>query len=263
MLEIGCGSGVLVTLLQQAGFDAIGLELSPWVVELARQTFESLLQSGSLERQDFAPGSFDAILLFDLLEHLPDPLGTLKQYQCVIVSLPAGLLLIETPLFDDPRPYHALRSAGSSLLAYMRPIEHIHLFTTSALQLLLARAGCAWINLDLAPLVVAGPQPIAENAEATITEKLLTSVSARLVQALLDERHELGLAYRRQQEDRLLAFEQLKRALTASPHLALQSDFITTGQGWHGWKHTREKLFAGLPTTPNFSFTLQRANLQG
>src|SRR5262249_36889670 len=39
VLDVGCAHGGLVALLRSLGYDAVGLELSPWVVDFARQTF--------------------------------------------------------------------------------------------------------------------------------------------------------------------------------------------------------------------------------
>ncbi len=231
VLEIGCGSGALVALMQQAGFEAVGLELSPWAVELARQTFDIPVYVGPLEKQDFRPGSFDAIVLLNVIEHLPDPVGTLNR--CLQLLANTGLLLIETPLFDDGRTFEALRSRGALLLNHLRPIEHLHLFTPSALQLLLTKIGCCWIDFDSQPLVVAGQKLLTQIPEAAIIASLLASPKGRLIQALLDQRHEIHLAHRRRQEDRLIAFEQLQRVLSASSGESLQTDFITTGQGWY------------------------------
>ncbi len=91
-LELGCSHGGFVALLQQVGYDATGLEMSPWVVEFARNTFSIPMRLGPLEEQDIPPGSLDIINLFDVMEHLPDPKTTIKQ--CFSLLKPNGILVI-------------------------------------------------------------------------------------------------------------------------------------------------------------------------
>ena len=40
VLEVGCGHGGFVAMMRQAGYDAMGLELSPSIVKFARDTFD-------------------------------------------------------------------------------------------------------------------------------------------------------------------------------------------------------------------------------
>src|SRR5262245_42932968 len=79
VLELGSAHGGFVGMLRLAGFDAIGLEISPWVVEFARATFEVPMLLGPLEAQDLDAASFDVIALMDVLEHLPDPTRTMQR----------------------------------------------------------------------------------------------------------------------------------------------------------------------------------------
>ena len=73
VLELGCSHGSFVALLRQAGYDAAGVEMSPWVVEFGQKTFGVPISVGPVETLDIAPGSLDVIALMDVLEHLPDP----------------------------------------------------------------------------------------------------------------------------------------------------------------------------------------------
>jgi SAM-dependent methyltransferase len=127
-LEIGCGHGAFVRLMRDLGFDAVGTELSGWVVEFAKRTFDVPVLRGRLETLDLAPG-FKCIAAFDVLEHLNDPLETARR--CGDLLAPDGVLLLQTPCY---------RGEGPGWTMFQED-EHIHLFTEASIRLLLARAG--------------------------------------------------------------------------------------------------------------------------
>jgi SAM-dependent methyltransferase len=127
-LEIGCGHGAFVRLMQDLGFDAVGTELSGWVVEFAKRTFEVPVLRGRLETLDLDPG-FKCIAAFDVLEHLNDPLETARR--CGDLLAPDGVLLLQTPCYRGEGPDWSM----------FQEDEHIHLFTEASIRLLLARAG--------------------------------------------------------------------------------------------------------------------------
>src|SRR4051812_17165507 len=65
-LELGSAHGGFVALMRWAGFDAVGLELSPSIVAYARQTFDIPTLLGPVERQQIEPHSLDVIALMDV-----------------------------------------------------------------------------------------------------------------------------------------------------------------------------------------------------
>ena len=88
-IELGCAHGGFVALMQWAGFTARGLELSPWIVKFAEQTFGIPMLLGPIEDQPIEPASLDVIALMDVLEHLPDPVGTMAH--CLRLLKPDGI----------------------------------------------------------------------------------------------------------------------------------------------------------------------------
>jgi SAM-dependent methyltransferase len=127
-LEIGCGHGGFVRLLQELGFEAMGTELSPWVVDFAKRAFGVSVFLGRLEELTLQPG-FKCIAAFDVLEHLKDPLDTVRR--CADLLAPDGVLLLQTPCYRGEGPEWSM----------FQEDEHIHLFTEESVRLLLARAG--------------------------------------------------------------------------------------------------------------------------
>jgi SAM-dependent methyltransferase len=74
VVDLGCGSGTFTCLLQQAGYDPVGLDISGKLIEVGRRKHPGLaLLQGDIERLPFADGSFDGVLLSGVVHHFPDP----------------------------------------------------------------------------------------------------------------------------------------------------------------------------------------------
>lgn len=133
-LDVGCSNGALVKRACEMGFDAIGLEVDEQVAAYARETFGIEVRVGVLEEQDFADGSFDVITLYDVIEHVFDPLSYVQA--CHRLLSPQGLLFIETLTTDSLYFKHnPVEWEG------MMPIEHVHYFSQKNLVRFLSRHG--------------------------------------------------------------------------------------------------------------------------
>src|SRR5262249_50260655 len=102
-LELGSGHGGFVAMTQWAGFDATGLELSPWLVKFSRDTFGVPVLEWPLEDQQIPDATLDAILLMDVVEHLLEPEATLAH--CLKALQPDGILLLQTPHYPEGKTY--------------------------------------------------------------------------------------------------------------------------------------------------------------
>ena len=190
ILELGSAHGGFVALLRWAGYAASGLELSPWVAGYARQTFDVPMFVGPVEEQAIAPGSLDAIALMDVLEHLPDPAGTLRH--CLQLLRPDGLLLMQTPALPEGATYEQMQSEHSPFLEQLKGDEHLYLFSTRSVRELLQRLGAGHVALE--PAIFAHYDMFLAASRAPLTahpwdeaEMALTATpGGRLVLALLD-----------------------------------------------------------------------------
>ena len=97
-LEVGCGNGWMLRAIKQRGWTVTGTERNFESAAYAKSASEIPMFVGGLEALQAKP-TFDLIFLFQVLEHLPDPLGTLKQ--CASLLKPNGRLIISVPNFES------------------------------------------------------------------------------------------------------------------------------------------------------------------
>jgi ubiquinone/menaquinone biosynthesis C-methylase UbiE len=75
VLEVGCGTGAHLEILLRKGLTAIGIDISPFMLRVARQKLgeKVLLCLGDAENLPFKNKSFDCVALITTLEFIPDP----------------------------------------------------------------------------------------------------------------------------------------------------------------------------------------------
>jgi SAM-dependent methyltransferase len=176
-------------MLRQAGYDASGMEMSPWVVNFAKETFDIPVFVGPVETTELPNGSFDVVALMDVLEHLPDPIGTMRH--ALNLLNPDGILLIQTPRFREEMNYETLINTNATFLAQLKSDEHLYLFTEDSVSNLFKRLGADYIRFeqpifhqyDMFFVVSRQPiEPITDPKEGS-----LLTPKGRFVQGLLDQ----------------------------------------------------------------------------
>lgn len=98
ILDIGAYIGIFVEVAERAGWRASGLEPSRWAA--AHGQARGLdIRCGSLDDELFDPGSFDAVTLWDVIEHVSDPARILKQAHDLLE--PGGWIAVHTMDLDS------------------------------------------------------------------------------------------------------------------------------------------------------------------
>jgi SAM-dependent methyltransferase len=93
--DVGCERGELLHVLKEAGCVVCGTQLSQAAADFARDQFGIEVFVGELHDAPFQPGSFDVILMINVLEHLPAP----ESYVQRVAELlrPGGAFWLELP----------------------------------------------------------------------------------------------------------------------------------------------------------------------
>ena len=152
VLDVGAGQGANVAYMRTCGVDVVGIEPNPRAVEVCQRRGLPVI-CGDLDTVEIEEGSFDAVLLDQVLEHLLDPVGTLRL--AVRALRPGGLLMLATP---NAGSLYA-RSFGDDWAHWHAPY-HVYLYREVDLRRLFAAVGLVperitavspsfWLNMSL------------------------------------------------------------------------------------------------------------------
>lgn len=143
LLEIGCGSGVMLENMQERGWDVTGVEIDPMAVAHARSRGLDV-REGSLPSQSFEENSFNVVTMSHVIEHLHDPRTILVE--CLRILRPGGRLVLVTPNTEAL----SLSLFGPNWM-HLDPPRHLHLFNRKGLTRLVSETGFEQIEGHTVP----------------------------------------------------------------------------------------------------------------
>lgn len=143
LLDIGCGNGALLDLAQRLGWQVTGLDFDPAAVANARRRGLRVLLGG-VEEHGFTDGTFDLVVMNHVIEHLPDPVSTLRHCRRILAS--GGALLVATP--NSQCWGHSVFRANWLGLDVPR---HLHVFSRKGLKAITTVAGFTRISVSTIP----------------------------------------------------------------------------------------------------------------
>ena len=150
MLEVGCGTGSNIAMLQQFGtVDAI--EPDDHARAFAANRTGIAIMGGYLPDVPLEDGHYDLIVLLDVLEHIPDDEGALRALNTKLA--PGGRLMLTVPAMPslwsghDVAHHHQRRYTAATLEAVVRAAGFRPVHRTAFNTLLLpAIVGVRWLN---------------------------------------------------------------------------------------------------------------------
>lgn len=134
VLELGAGDGERLRRLRARGWQVEGQDVDPDADVFSLRHEGVAVHLGPLEGLALAPASYDAIVMSHVIEHVPDPLATLRT--CAALLKPGGKVVAVTP---NTASFGA-RRYGAAWMA-LEPPRHLHLFNAVNLAELARQAG--------------------------------------------------------------------------------------------------------------------------
>ncbi|MEA2422722.1 MAG: hypothetical protein QOF55_1821 [Thermoleophilaceae bacterium] len=138
LLDYGCWVGFLASEASARGWEAVGVEPSRWAAARARARGVRVVPDDEL-----AEGAFAAVVLGDVIEHLPDPGAALERLARLLA--PDGVLWLATPDAGS-RVARLLGRRWWSVIP-----THLHLFTRPGMVRLLERHGFEVLEIGTSP----------------------------------------------------------------------------------------------------------------
>ncbi|MAG12672.1 hypothetical protein CL630_02550 [bacterium] len=146
LLDVGCSSGEFLYHAKQRGFNTCGVELNERTASIAQGNGLNVIQ-GELKDAHYDDDFFDTIFLGDIIEHVQDPLGLLKE--CYRILKPEGVLIVSTPNLDSfwAKKTFLLHKFFKMPWSVLTPPHHLYQFSKNNLEMLLRETGfgsCEW-----------------------------------------------------------------------------------------------------------------------
>lgn len=177
LLDIGCATGFFLALARDHGWQVVGTEVSSFSAGYARDKLGLDVRLGTLRALEFAAGSFDTVTMWDVLEHVTDPMAELSEVARILRT--GGTISIITP---DAGSLVA-RVLGDRWEEYRRVREHVYFFSRRTLSQMLRQVGFDILKVESAgKIFYLGPA--LERLKYYTWDGALTSAASRLAYRL-------------------------------------------------------------------------------
>ncbi len=133
VLDIGCSLGSFLLVARELEWKTKGVELSEYAADLARKEFGLDVTLGTLEEAAFPPVTFDAVTMFDVIEHFSDPRATLTEVARCLKR--GGVLYVLTPNAGN------VKQQNHKWLGFQKNFEHLYFFSSATLHQMMVPLG--------------------------------------------------------------------------------------------------------------------------
>lgn len=138
LLDLGCGPGYFLNHLHEENVQYKGLELAKFLVEICRKRGLNVTDTMLEDEPD---QKYNVITLFDVLEHLKNPIGLYKTLNTKLEK--GGYVLAYTPNIHS-LAYHLMREEQTTLAPY----QHLGFYDPKSLEYLANKSGFSVHKID-------------------------------------------------------------------------------------------------------------------
>jgi SAM-dependent methyltransferase len=133
LFDVGTAAGAFLHVAQKRGWTVSGCEPNRWLCDWGRKNYGLDIQAGTIFDSTHPDGVFDAVTVWDVLEHTPDPMAFLRE--CRRVVRPGGLLIVNYPDIES----WISRAMGRRWVFLLS--VHLYYFTRRTLTAMLEKVG--------------------------------------------------------------------------------------------------------------------------
>lgn len=195
LLDVGCSLGFFLDTARESGFDVYGVEPVKNAASFAREELKLNITTGMLEQAKYPDRFFDIVCLFDVLEHIPDPLAALAEVSRILKK--DGLLVLQCPNIES-----SMATLTKQHWRWLLVPQHLYHFSRETITSLLRKAGYEtrdWSSYD-------DEQEFAANLVETRLRRVIPWASMHRVRLLITcailpiARFIVGLRYSNEQK---------------------------------------------------------------
>ncbi len=153
LLDVGCGVGHFLTTAKRREWMVQGMDISHAAQTAAREAYGLDVEVATLENSALAHGSFDALTLWDVIEHIRRPVENMKAASRLLHM--GGVLAMKTPneasLFKQFALfcYRFLGGRAAFLLKYVYYVPHYFSYSEKTMDILLNKCGFQAIQYEM------------------------------------------------------------------------------------------------------------------
>jgi 2-polyprenyl-3-methyl-5-hydroxy-6-metoxy-1,4-benzoquinol methylase len=137
VLEIGCSTGILLSIFAENSWQVLGVEPSK-SAEIARSKGIKVLKS-TFEKVELPKDHFDLVILNHTLEHLDNPVSVMRKINKILKK--GGIVFVDVPNFGGI----SARILGKNW-PFLSPDEHNFHFSYPTLRKLVSKSGFTVIH---------------------------------------------------------------------------------------------------------------------
>lgn len=168
LFEIGCSNGYFLSLARTNGWQVNGMDISNYAINKARKKYSLKLSSGPAETMKIKKQAYDAVVMWDTIEHLADPYLVLNKIHKLLKS--DGRLFLSTGISDD-----LLDKATAGYSIWYVPPNHLYFFSFKSLSNILRLSGFKVVSIFKSN-VLSNPYIDTFSYYSTVAKQLVSKI---------------------------------------------------------------------------------------